>query len=87
MSNTTMEYSRFTQLADADPAESAQVIVLDGAQGGQTAPRWADPKSPLWQKADERRLQIITVSLRLQAIAFDAPSGQGALQNAIRRQL
>jgi hypothetical protein len=50
MSNTTMEYSRFKQLADADPAKSAQVIVLDGAQGGQTAMRWADPKSALWQK-------------------------------------
>ena len=54
MSNTTMEYSRFKQLADADPAKSAKVIVLDGAQGGQTATRWADLKSPLWQKVDER---------------------------------
>ena len=54
MSNTTMEYSRFKQLADADPAKSAKVVVLDGAQGGQTGARWADPKAPLWQKVDER---------------------------------
>jgi len=54
MSNTTMEYSRFKQIADADPAKSASVIVLDGAQGAQTALRWADAKSPLWQKVDER---------------------------------
>jgi hypothetical protein len=54
MSNTTMEYSRFKQLADADPLKSAKVIVLDGAQGGQTATRWADPKSALWRNVDER---------------------------------
>jgi hypothetical protein len=54
MSNTTMEYSRFKQLADADPAKSAKVVVLDGAQGGQTGLRWADPKSALWPKVDER---------------------------------
>ena len=54
MSNTTMEYSRFKQIADADPAKSAKVIVLDGAQGGQTAARWADLQSPMWQKVDER---------------------------------
>ena len=54
MSNTTMEYSRFKQLADADPAKSAPVTVLDGAQGSQTAARWADPKSALWQRVDER---------------------------------
>ena len=54
MSNTTMEYSKFKQLADADPAKSAKVIVLDGAQGGQTGLRWADTKSALWEKLDER---------------------------------
>jgi hypothetical protein len=54
MSNTTMEYSRFKELADAEPAKSANVVVLDGAQGGQTAARWADLNSALWQKVDER---------------------------------
>ena len=54
MSNTTMEYSRFKQLADAEPAKSAKVILLDGAQGGQTAMRWADPQSALWPRVDER---------------------------------
>ncbi len=54
MSNTTMEYSRFKQLADRDSAKSSKVIVIDGAQGGQTAMRWADPKSQLWTKVNER---------------------------------
>ena len=42
MSNTTQEYSRFKQIADADPAKSRQVVIVDGAQGGETAMRWAD---------------------------------------------
>ena len=54
MSNTTMEYSRFMQLANADAAKSAKVVLIDGAQGGQTGRRWADTKAPLWQKVDER---------------------------------
>lgn len=54
MSNTTMEYGRFKQLADADPAKEKVVVVIDGAQGGQTALRWADPQAPLWTKVDER---------------------------------
>ncbi len=54
MSNTTMEYSRFKTLADADPAKSPRVVVVDGAQGGQTGTRWADAKAPLWTEVDNR---------------------------------
>ncbi|MBI3879354.1 MAG: hypothetical protein HY301_04735 [Verrucomicrobia bacterium] len=54
MSNTTQEYSRFKPMADADPAKSPHVIVVDGAQGGQTGTRWADTKSPLWAEVDNR---------------------------------
>lgn len=54
MSNTTQEFSRFMPIANADPAKSRHVVLIDGAQGGQTGLRWADPKSPLWQKVDER---------------------------------
>ncbi|MGY8642229.1 MAG: hypothetical protein ACKVJU_14190 [Verrucomicrobiales bacterium] len=54
MSNTTMEYSKFKQLADADPEKSPKVVIVDGAQGGQTALRWADPEAPLWKTVDAR---------------------------------
>jgi hypothetical protein len=54
MSNTTMEYSRFKQLADADPAKSARVVIVDGAQGGRTATVWAKPDSGTWEEADNR---------------------------------
>ena len=73
MSNTTMEYARFKQLADADPAKSANVIVLDGAQGGQTAMRWADPKSALWPKVDER-MQAAGLSAKQIQVAWMKPA-------------
>lgn len=40
MSNTTMEYQRFKQLADADPAKGKHLLIVDGAQGGQDAVQW-----------------------------------------------
>lgn len=54
MSNTTQEYSRFKQIADADSAKSPSVVIVDGAQGGQTGLRWADMRSPLWTEVDSR---------------------------------
>jgi hypothetical protein len=54
MSNTTMEYTRFKQVAEEDSAKSAKVVLLDGAQGAQTGLRWADPTTPLWQTVDQR---------------------------------
>ena len=54
MSNTTQEYSRFMAEATADAQKSPEVVLVDGAQGGQTGMRWADPNAALWQKVDER---------------------------------
>jgi hypothetical protein len=42
------------QIAHLDQAKSRRVVLIDGAQGGQTGLRWADPQSPLWQRVDER---------------------------------
>ena len=55
MSNTTMEFSRFIPLANADPEKSPKVVIVDGAQGGQTANVWANPgdRDP-WKVLDER---------------------------------
>ncbi|MCX7008582.1 MAG: hypothetical protein NTY53_15245 [Kiritimatiellaeota bacterium] len=55
MSNTTMEYSRFKQLADEDAAKSPRLVIVDGAQGGQTPPRWnTAPDNKVWQTVDQR---------------------------------
>lgn len=54
MSNTTQEFSKFMQLANADPAKAANVVLVDGAQGGQTADRIADESAPFWGVIDQR---------------------------------
>lgn len=55
MSNTTMEFARFKQLADADPEKSSKLVIVDCAQGGQTAARWAaGTDTPVWQTALQR---------------------------------
>lgn len=42
MSNTTQEFSKFKPIADADPAKSPKLTIVDGAQGGKAAKQWAD---------------------------------------------
>jgi len=60
MSNTTQEFSRFVQLARQDATLSPRVAIVDGAQGGMDATRWADsvmnPQSGKnsWDVLDER---------------------------------
>lgn len=55
MSNTTQEFSRFKQLADADPEKSPKLVIVDCAQGGQTAARWAaGTDAPVWRTTHER---------------------------------
>lgn len=63
MSNTTQSFSRFKQQADRDAAKSPSLVIVDGAQGGQTGMRWADPKTPLWAEVDNR-LQRAGVSAK-----------------------
>jgi hypothetical protein len=48
MSNTSQEFARFKEVADADPEKSPRVVVVNGAQGGQDAAAWANP-GPLAQ--------------------------------------
>lgn len=58
MSNTTQEFSSFVRLASADPEKSSKVVIVDGAQGGQTANVWANPRdhNP-WDVLDQRLQQ------------------------------
>jgi len=63
MSNATMEYSRFKELADADARKSPRVTIVDCAQGGQAMAQWVDPQAKAWLEAD-RRLAHAGVSPR-----------------------
>lgn len=53
MSNTTQEFSTFVRGANNAPRKADNVVVVDGAQGGQTAMRWATADGP-WDVAAQR---------------------------------
>jgi hypothetical protein len=61
MSNTTQEFSVFVRLANADPAKSSKVVVVDGAQGGMDSQAWAQPgilnRPDPWKALDQRLQQ------------------------------
>jgi len=54
MSNATQEFSFFKRIADADPAKSPSLTIVDCAQGGQAMAEWVDPNAMPWQQADRR---------------------------------
>src|SRR5262249_15820476 len=68
MSNATQEFSKFKQIADADPRKSPQLTVVDCAQGGQTMAMWALPQAKAWDVA-ERRLKDAGVDAKQVQIA------------------
>ncbi len=61
MSNATMEFSLFKELADLDERKSGRVVIVDCAQGGQAMAQWVDPNAPAWIEAD-RRLEAAEIS-------------------------
>jgi hypothetical protein len=54
MSNTTQEFQVFKKLADADPEKNPRLVIVDGAQGGQSAEVTADPGVRFWRVIDQR---------------------------------
>lgn len=54
MSNATQEFSRFKDIADADPAKSARLTIVDCAQGGQAMAQWVSPDARPWGVAMQR---------------------------------
>ncbi|HEY2574179.1 MAG TPA: hypothetical protein VGH65_08920 [Verrucomicrobiaceae bacterium] len=70
MSNTTMEFSVFKSMADADPAKSPRVVLVDGAQSGQDARKTSDPAYPYWQKIDDRIEKAGVTPKQVQAVWF-----------------
>lgn len=79
MSNATQEFSVFKRLADADPAKSPRVTIVDGAQGGQAMAEWADPQAPAWREAERRLAAAGVTHLQVQAawikLANKGPQG------------
>lgn len=56
MSNTTMEYSFFKKVADADPDKSPHVVLVDGAKGGRTGLAWSLDGAALLPPEEKERI-------------------------------
>jgi hypothetical protein len=54
MSNTTMEFSVFKQLADRDQRKNPRLTIVDGAQGGWDADRINQQGAQFWATVDQR---------------------------------
>jgi hypothetical protein len=68
MSNTSGEFSRFVGTAMRDAERKARLVVVDGAQGGQTAPVWAKAESKVWQVVEQRLGNAGVTAKQVQAI-------------------
>jgi lysophospholipase L1-like esterase len=68
MSNATQEYSAFKILADTFNQKNPKVIVVDGAQGGQTASIIKDPAANFWRVVNQRLTQQNVHPLQVQTV-------------------
>ncbi|MBK8484554.1 MAG: T9SS type A sorting domain-containing protein [Saprospiraceae bacterium] len=68
MSNATQEYSVFKQLTDTFKLKNPKVIIVDGAQGGQTAAVIKDPNANFWSVINQRLSQQNLNPLQVQTV-------------------
>ena len=54
MSNTTMEFREFMKTADLETRKNPQLVIVDGAFGGQSADRISSEAAPYWPRVDQR---------------------------------
>jgi ribosome assembly protein YihI (activator of Der GTPase) len=57
MSNTTQEFSAFVSLANGDSRKADNLVIVDCAQGGQTARAWSASDANAWSVAEQRLKQ------------------------------
>ena len=71
MSNTTQVFSAFKRMADNLDDKNPKLVIVDGAQGGQTAFRIQDPDNQgrqFWAGVDQRLEQAGVTRAQVQAI-------------------
>jgi len=77
MSNTTMEFSSFKELADKDPQKNPNLVIVDVAQGGQDSLVWADTaeqvkkgKRDVWAETDRRLKNAGVTAPQIQVVWY-----------------
>jgi hypothetical protein len=73
-STATMPFSTFKQM---NPSPNPSVVLVDGAQAGQTAARWADPEGPCWYELAERLALAGVANPQVQAVWFELSNEGG----------
>jgi hypothetical protein len=68
MSNTTMEYQTFMKLAGQQHDLNPHVVLVDGAQGGQSAVETSDPRTNFWKVVDQRLQTAGVTDQQVQAV-------------------
>src|SRR5574341_625576 len=68
MSNTTQEFSEFKREADADVQKNSQLVIVDGAQGGQDAAIVMNPNARFWNIVEQRLQQAGTSGAQVQIV-------------------
>jgi hypothetical protein len=68
MSNTTMEYQTFMKLAVQEKGLNPHVVLVDGAQGGQSAVETSDPRTNFWKVVDQRLAAGNVTNNQVQAV-------------------
>ncbi len=68
MSNTTQESQVFLKRATADPALNPQLVIVDGAQGGQAADTTANPEAKYWSVVEQRLTAASVTAKQVQAV-------------------
>jgi hypothetical protein len=76
MSNTTMESVAFIKLASGDPELNPHVVILDGAQGGQTARITGNPQANYWKIDEDRLAQAGLSPKQVQAVWLKQANAQ-----------
>lgn len=68
MSNTGMEFSTFRSLALSESRLNPRLVLVNGAQAGQTAEYWLDPVAPTWQEVNRRLTAAGLNALQVQVV-------------------
>jgi hypothetical protein len=68
MSNTTMEYQTFMKLAGQQHDLNPHLVLVDGAQGGQSAVETSDPRTSFWKIVDQRMKAADVTDRQVQAV-------------------
>ncbi len=88
MSNATLEFQAFAEIASADPDKDPALVIVDGAQGGKNASDIIDPRDSFWGEI-ENRLSQAGVTPAQVAVAWikEANPAGGVTAQAYREEL